>query len=54
MRSYIWIGIFVGSTIGGLLPELWGAGVFSYASVLLGGAGAVVGLWLGFKVGPYG
>jgi|GEM_PF-2528301 hypothetical protein len=22
--SYIWIGIFIGSTVGGLIPELWG------------------------------
>jgi hypothetical protein len=26
MRSSIWIGVFLGSTIGGLIPELWGGG----------------------------
>jgi hypothetical protein len=50
MRSAIWIGIFIGSTIGSLMPGLWGAGVFSYSSVLLGGAGALVGLWIGFRI----
>lgn len=54
MRSYIWIGILIGSTIGGLIPGLWGDGVFSYASVLLSGVGALAGLWIGFKLGPYG
>ncbi len=49
-RSSIWIGILVGSTIGGLIPGLWGEGVFSYWSVLLSGAGAFVGLWIGFKI----
>jgi hypothetical protein len=49
-RSFIWIGVFVGSTIGGLIPGLWGAGVFSYSSVLLSGAGAFVGLWIGLKM----
>jgi hypothetical protein len=49
MRSRIWLGILVGSTIGSFVPELWGAGLFSYASVLLGGAGAFLGLWLGYK-----
>jgi len=49
-RSSIWIGILVGSTIGGLIPGLWGEDVFSYWSVLLSGAGAFVGLWIGFKI----
>jgi predicted MFS family arabinose efflux permease len=49
-RSYIWIGIFIGSTVGGLIPELWGDDVLSYSSVLLSGVGALVGLWIGFKI----
>jgi len=44
----------MGSTIGGLIPGLWGGGVFSYSSVLLSGVGALVGLWIGFKLSPYG
>src|SRR5260370_6113862 len=60
MRSSIWIGIFIGSTIGGLIPELWGGDMLSYSGVLLSGVGAFVGLWLGSrasrctetKVGP--
>jgi hypothetical protein len=50
MRSSIWIGIFIGSTIGGLIPGFWGDGMFSYSSVLLSGVGAVVGMWIGFKI----
>jgi hypothetical protein len=49
MRSSIWIGIFIGSTIGGLIPELWGGDIFSYSGVLLSGAGSFVGLWLGSR-----
>jgi hypothetical protein len=41
MRSYIWIGIFIDSTIGGLIPELWGGDMISYSGVLLSGAGAL-------------
>ena len=48
--SYIWIGILIGSTGGGLIPELWGDDVLSYPSVLLSGVGALVGLWIGFKI----
>src|SRR4051794_6936848 len=40
MRSRIWLGILIGSTIGGLIPELWGDDWLSYASVLLSGIGA--------------
>ena len=43
-------GILIGSTIGGFIPNLWGAGLFSYSSVLLSGFGAVVGLLIGYKL----
>jgi len=49
MRSAIWIGIFVGSTIGGFIPELWGGDMLSYSGVLLSAVGAFVGLWLGLR-----
>jgi hypothetical protein len=50
MRLSIWIGILVGSTIGGMIPLLWGDDMLSYPSVLLSGAGAFAGLWVGFKM----
>lgn len=49
MRSAIWIGILVGSTIGGLIPALWGGDLLSYSGLLLSGAGAFAGLWVGYK-----
>jgi predicted MFS family arabinose efflux permease len=49
VRSAIWIGIFVGSTIGGFVPALWGGDLVSYSGLLLSGAGAFVGLWVGAK-----
>lgn len=49
-RSLIWIGVIVGSTIGGFIPELWGAGIFSISSVILSTIGGLAGIWLGFKV----
>jgi hypothetical protein len=50
MRGSIWIGILIGSTIGGMIPLLWGDDMLSYSSVLLSGAGALAGLWIGFKM----
>ncbi len=32
-RSFIWIGVFIGSTIGSLIPGLWGDGVFLLVSI---------------------
>ena len=52
MRSQrsIWVGVLVGSTIGGLIPELWGEDAFSYTSLLFSGVGAFAGLWIGYKI----
>jgi predicted MFS family arabinose efflux permease len=47
----VWFGMFIGSAIGGLVPELWGAEAFSYSSVLFSGIGAFAGLWIGLKMG---
>jgi hypothetical protein len=50
MQARIWIGILIGSSIGGFIPELWGAGMLSYSSILLSGVGALVGLLVGYKL----
>jgi hypothetical protein len=49
-RTLIWVAILIGSTIGGAIPELWGADVLSYTSLFLGGIGALVALWIVFKI----
>jgi predicted MFS family arabinose efflux permease len=49
-RGMIWVLIFIGSTIGGIIPELWGAGMISYPSLVLSGIGALVGLWIAYKI----
>jgi hypothetical protein len=49
-KTFIMIGLFLGSIAGGYIPLLWGGSVFSISSILLSGAGALVGIWLGFRV----
>ena len=49
-KSLIMIGMVVGSTLGGYLPALWGAGAFSIASVFFGAVGGVAGIWAGYKL----
>ncbi len=43
--------MFVGSTIGGFIPMMWGADMFSFSSVIFNAIGAIVGIYLGFKMG---
>jgi hypothetical protein len=50
-RSLVWIGLFIGSTVGGLLPQLWGAGIFSLSAFALSFLGGLAGIWLGYKIG---
>ena len=42
--------MFIGSTIGGFVPALWGAGFFSVSSIIFSALGGAAGIWLGFKV----
>ncbi len=49
-KQFIWIGIFVGSTVGSFIPTLWGASFLSFSSVLLSGIGAIAGIWLGYQL----
>lgn len=44
------LGMVVGSTIGGYVPTIFGAGIFSWSSVLCGLAGGVLGIWAGVKL----
>lgn len=50
-KKLIWIGMALGSAIGGFIPTLFGASAFSMTSVLLTAVGGIAGIWLGFKFG---
>ena len=50
-KTLIWIGLFVGSTIGGWIPSLWGDDFLTMSSVLLTAVGGLIGVWAGFKLG---
>jgi hypothetical protein len=50
-KTLIWIGLTVGSAVGGYLPALWGGDLISFSSVILSTAGGVVGIWLGYRFG---
>ncbi|HTR19079.1 MAG TPA: hypothetical protein VMH91_03860 [Candidatus Paceibacterota bacterium] len=52
-QPLVWIGLFVGSTIGSLVPSLWGAGVLSLSSIFFSGVGAVVGIYVGYRYSSF-
>ncbi|MEI6494677.1 MAG: hypothetical protein WCO03_01285 [bacterium] len=47
----IWLGLFVGSTLGGFIPTVWGGSTFSISSVILSGVGGLLGIYLGYRLG---
>jgi hypothetical protein len=51
MKKFIWMGSLIGSTLGGMIPSMWGAGMFSVSGLVLSGVGAIAGIWVGYKAG---
>ncbi|MEI7513326.1 MAG: hypothetical protein WCJ74_01760 [bacterium] len=49
-KSIIWLFMFIGSTIGGYIPSLWGAGFLSFSGIILTALGGLLGIWLGFRI----
>ena len=49
-KTAIWIGMVVGTSLGGIVPSLWGAGFFSFSSVIFTAIGGFLGIWLGYKI----
>ncbi|MDR3571402.1 MAG: hypothetical protein P4L81_04365 [Candidatus Pacebacteria bacterium] len=52
-KPLVWIGLTVGSTLGSMIPLLWGAGELSFSSIFLGGVGGVAGILLGYKYSDF-
>ncbi len=50
-KRTIYFGMFVGGLIGGYLPSiLWGAGTFSFSALLGNAIGAIIGIYITFKL----
>lgn len=49
-KRTIYLFMFVGGMVGGYIPLLWGAGYFSFSSIIFNGLGALAGIWIGFKL----
>ncbi|MBY0538014.1 hypothetical protein K2P47_01295 [Patescibacteria group bacterium] len=50
-RKTIYFGMFLGGLIGGYIPALvWGASIFSFSSLLGNAIGAIIGIYITFKL----
>ncbi len=50
-KLFVTLGMIVGSVAGGYLPMLFGAGLFSIASVVTSTIGALLGIYIGYRLG---
>jgi len=49
-KKLIWIGMFIGSTVGGMVPSMWGDDMISVSGLLLSLAGGILGIWGGYRI----
>ncbi len=49
-KSLVSWGIIVGSTVGGFVPMLWGASFLSFSSIVTSAIGAVIGIYVVYKL----
>jgi hypothetical protein len=49
-KRVIWLCVGAGSTVGGLIPAVWGGSALGGASLLLGLLGAFAGLGVGIRL----
>ena len=49
-KTFIWLGLLVGSTLGGLAPMLWSDDMLSAAGILLSMVGGIAGIFAGYKL----
>jgi hypothetical protein len=50
-KKLVWIGMFVGSAIGNMIPMLWGGDVISLSGILFSLVGGIIGIWVGYRLG---
>jgi uncharacterized membrane protein YeaQ/YmgE (transglycosylase-associated protein family) len=49
-KRVLWLCLLVGSTVGGFVPELWGASALGAASLLLSAVGAIAGVFVAARI----
>ena len=49
-KSTVWIGMTIGSAIGGYIPTLWGDSFISFTSVILTAVGGILGIYVVYNL----
>ena len=49
-KKIIMAGLVIGSIVGGYLPLLFGVSAISFTSLLTSGIGAVLGIYIGYRL----
>ena len=52
-KTLVFLGMIVGSIIGGYLPALFGVSLLSYTSIITSTVGGFLGMWVGFKLSQW-
>ena len=53
MKALLYASVLIFSTIGGYIPSLWHAGLFSISGIIGGIVGTAVGIWVAVKLNNY-
>jgi hypothetical protein len=51
LKQAVWIGLFIGSTIGGSVPLLWNPDILSASAIFGSVIGGALGIWAAYSLG---
>jgi hypothetical protein len=49
LKKWVWVGLFVGSTVGGFVPMIWGESAISMTAFVTSFLGGIAGIWAGYE-----
>ena len=49
-RKLIVVTTVIGSFVGGYIPSLWNADMFSVSGIIFSAIGGIIGMWIGYKI----
>lgn len=52
-KSLVYLFMFIGSSIGGYIPTLFGVSLLSLIPVITSGIGGAIGVYIGYKLSKY-